>query len=297
MVSLDKPIFIVCAGRSGSTMLYRILGRHKDLGWLSTYNQKWPAQLYLSVLSRLYGRRAFDRIRNHYYFPKPFSAYRFWQRYLPGIDRHDSPLTANDVPQEAIEPLRRDIARVLRYQNKRRFLTKVTGWARIGYFDRIFPEAVFIYLRRDPMSIVDSWIRAGWLNVTADIDSPEWEWGQVPEAYRAIWRQMGGGPLLSAAIKIQLDVDDLKRNVAQFPTRCHEVAYEDLVTNPHRCLRDILAFCDLEWTDEFERLITPSEVRNYSDRWRQQLSEDEGKLLHEFFARVNTTTTAYRPAV
>ena len=296
-MSLKKPIIIVCAGRSGSTMLYRLLGRHKDVGWLSTYNQQLPAHLWVSALSRLYGREAFDPIRNHYAFPKPFSAYRFWHRYLPGIDRHDRPLTAADVPRSAIEPLRRDIAAVLRYQNKTRFLTKVTGWARMAYFDQIFPDAVFIYLRRDPVSIVDSWIRAGWLNVTADIDSPDWEWGPVPEAYQQIWRQLGGGPLLSAAMKIQLDVDDIRRNVAQFPTRSHEVAYEDLVTNPHRALREVLRFCDLEWTDSFESLITPSEVRNYSNRWKEERSVEDGKLLREFFVRVSAPTLAYKPAV
>jgi hypothetical protein len=135
------------------------------------------------------------------------------------------------------------------------------------------------------------------LNLTADIDSPDWEWGEVPAAYRQIWGQLGGGPLLSAAIKTQLDVDDLRRNVAQFPARCYEVDYENLVTEPHRCLRDILAFCDLEWTDAFAGLITSSEVRNYTDRWKQQLSADDGTLLREFFARVNTPTPAYRSAV
>jgi hypothetical protein len=274
-------------------MLYRLIGRHRDVGWLSTYNQKLPTQLWVSAFSRLYGWKVFDSIRNEYYFPKPFSAYDFWRRYLPGIDRHESPLTPADVPESAIDPLRRDIARVLRYQNKTRFLTKVTGWARIAYFDRIFPDAIFVYLRRDPVSIVDSWIRAGWLNVTADINSPDWEWGEVPQAYREIWRQLGGGPLLSAAIKIQLDVDDLRRNVAQFRARCHEVGYEDLVADPHTHLQELLAFCGLEWTDAFERLITSSEVRNYSDRWKQQLSADDGNRLREFFARANTQTLVY----
>jgi hypothetical protein len=69
------------------------------------------------------------------------------------------------------------------------------------------------------------------------------------------------------------------------------------VTDPHRSLRDILRFCDLEWTDSFERLITPSEVRNYSNRWQEERSAEDGKLLREFFARVNAPTLAYKPAV
>jgi hypothetical protein len=97
-------------------------------------------------------------------------------------------------------------------------------------------------------------------------------------------------------MKIQLDVDDIRRNVAQFPMRSHEIVYEDLVTDPQRCLREVLRFCDLEWTKSFEDLITPSEVRNYSNRWKEQRSAEDGRLLREFFARVNAPTLAYKPA-
>jgi len=294
-MEIKKPIMIACAGRSGSTLYYRLLARHKDLGWLSTYNQVFPSQTWLSIFSRLYGIKIFDRIKHSYFFPKPFSPYKFWEQYLPGITRHDRPLMPEDVPDESIEPLRNTIAKVLKYQHKKRFLMKVTGWARMAYFNRIFPDAFFIYLKREPISVISSWVNAGWLNMTSELDSEAWEWGEVPAAYREIYKELGGGPLLSAAVKTQLDIDDLRRNAALFSGRCYQLNYEDLVAEPHKYLRETLEFCELDWDEDFENVINAARIRNYTTKWKQYLSEDEGYRVLQFFERTNTLNLATAP--
>ena len=284
MNQIQKPIIITCAGRSGSTLFYRMIARHPEVAWLSTWHQTAPSQLWVSMFSRLYQYDTFARVRNSYWFPKPFSAYRFWQRYLPDIARHDRPLLADDVPDAAIEPLRRAVARVVRYEGKKRFLTKVTGWARMAYFDRVFPDARFIYLKRDPVAIMSSWVNAGWLNVTADIDGDGWEWGTVPDAYRELWKKLGGGPLLSAAVKTQLDIDDLQRNTEQFADRCLELNYEDLVRAPMTTMRNTVEFCELTWSKSFQRAVSSTIVHNYSNKWRQQLPASDSDRVQRFFA-------------
>ena len=127
-------------------------------------------------------------------FPKPFEAYRFWEHYLPGFSRRDRPPTAADVPEAGIAPVRRATARILRFQRRPRLLVKVTGWSRIAYFDRIYPDAVFVSLTRDPRSVVSSWIKAGWLDVTSPPDSPDWQWGEVPAARPDRLARAGGRP-------------------------------------------------------------------------------------------------------
>lgn len=284
---INKPIMIVCAGRSGSTMYYRMMAQHKDVGWLSTFNQAFPRHTWLSVFSRLYGKTLFRRIKDQSFFPKPFSSYKFWEQYLPGIRRHDRPLYTEDVPDNAIEPVHQAISKLLRYQNKSRFLMKVTGWARMAYFDRIFPDVVFLYLKRDPLSVVSSWVQAGWLNVTSGTDSDAWEWGEVHDAYRQTWQDLGGGPLLSAAVKTQLDMDDIRKNVAQFPTRCYELHYEELIAEPHKYLRETLDFCELDWYEEFNDVINATKIHNYLNKWKKYLSQEEGERIREFFRRAN----------
>lgn len=277
---------VVCAGRSGSTLYYRVIARHRDVGFLSSWHQAVPRATWLAAFSRLYGRRPFERIKHAFWFPKPFSPYRFWDRYLPGIARHDRPLVPSDVPEASIEPLRRDVARILRLQGRSRFILKVTGWARMAYFDRVFPNLRFVHLRRRPISIVASWLKAGWLNVTGEIGGPDWEWGAVPEPYMEIYRAMGAGPVLSAAVKTQLDIDDIRRNVALFPGRVYELDYEDLVKEPMRYFRETLAFCELDWYDGFERIVTEAGIRDFGDRWKEQIAPDQAAAILEFFDRV-----------
>ncbi len=292
-MEFDRPIMIVCTGRSGSTVFYRMIARHKDVGWLSSYNQAAPSLLWVSLFSNLYRLNIFDKYRHAKFFPKPFSPYKFWERYLPGITRHDRPLLPADVPPESIAPLRRDIQRILKYQGRKRFLLKVTGWARMAYFEQIFPGLRFIYIKRDPISVVSSWLNAGWLNVSGEYGTNEWEWGEVPEKYARIYHELGGGPVLSAAIKTQLDIDDIRRNIAMFPGRCYEIQYEEFVTDPVGYMRQVIDFCELDWDAQYEKIVRSYKIYNYADRWKKYISEENGRLLREFYLRANEESPIY----
>lgn len=287
-MKIEKPVVIVGTGRCGSTMLHRLLARHEALGWLSTFNEVFPTQAWLARFSDLYRRPTFSRRVKHLpFFPKPFEAYRFWEHYLPGFSRRDKPLTADDVPSSGVGPVRGTVSRILEAQEKQRFLVKVTGWSRISYFDRIFPDALFVFLNREVRAVVSSWVQAGWLDVTSELDSDRWQWGEVPEQYRREWEDLGGGPILSAALKIRLDLDDIRRNMEQFPGRCYTMQYEDLVTNPEEELRALVAFCELEWTADFARVVAEHPFYNPVDKWRRHLSEADGDRVLEFFRRTN----------
>jgi hypothetical protein len=285
---IEKPVVIVGTGRCGSTMLHRLLAHHEALGWLSTFNEVFPSQPWLGHFSDLYRQPIFSRRVKHLpFFPKPFEAYRFWEHYLPGFSRREEPLTAEDVAESRIGPVRHAVSGILRAQGKERFLVKVTGWSRIAYFDRIFPDAVFVLLNREIRSIVSSWVQAGWLDVTSGLDTDSWQWGHVPAHYRRFWEDLGGGPILSAAVKIRLDLDDIRRNMDRFPERCYELQYEDLVTRPEVELRTLLDFCQLDWTDDFARVVNEHTFHNPIDKWRSHLPTDDAERVLEFFRRAD----------
>lgn len=295
-MNVEKPIIIVGTGRCGSTLLHRVLARHEDLGWLSPYNEVFPTQHWLSVLSNLYHWYPGSLKQKHLrLFPKPYEAYRFWEHYLPGFSRRNRPQIADDVPQEAIGPVRQVVSQVLKYQGKKRFLVKVTGWSRIAYFNRIFPDALFVFLNREPRAVVSSWIQAGWLDVTSGPDSPTWQWGEVPPPYYNLWHELGAKPILSAAVKIQLDLDDIRRNMAQFQERCYQLEYEDLVTQPENTLQDLLQFCQLPWSERFQRQVKNLTFYNPANKWKKYLSEEDGNLILEFFNRAESYQMALNP--
>jgi hypothetical protein len=290
MPTVEKPIIIVGTGRCGSTLLHRLLALHPDLAWTSTFNEVFPTQTWLSLCSSWYGRRWLGHsIRHLTFFPKPFEAYRFWERFLPGFSRRDRPLTADDVPVEAIETVRNTIAQILFYQGKSRFLAKVTGWSRMEYFNRIFPDARFVIIDREPRAVISSWIKAGWLDVTSGLDSDSWQWGGVPAHYRQAWEDLGRGPILSAAVKIQLDRDDIHRNRRCFPDRCYALDYDDLIANPIEELQALVEFCQLPWAPRFDRAMRAVEFRDTRNKWKQHFSEVEGDRILEFFRRIEAT--------
>jgi hypothetical protein len=285
-MTIAEPIIIVGTGRCGSTMLHRLLAQHEDAGWLSTFNEVFPMLPALSAFSNLYHQRWLGhKIRHLPFFPKPFESYRFWEHYLPGFSRRDKPLTAEDVPLEGIVPVRKAVEKILKYQDKKRFLVKVTGWSRMVYFNRIFPYARFVFLKREHRSVVSSWVQAGWLDVTSELDEASWQWGDVPIAYRQLWQEMGRSPLLSAAVKIQMDLDDIESNMVHFPERSYKLQYEDLITQPEQTLRPLLDFCRLDWTPKFEQVVKGKTFYNPVNKWRKYLSEEEGNLILEFFER------------
>jgi hypothetical protein len=287
-MEIVEPIVIVGTGRCGSTLLHRLLAQHDDVGWLSTWNEVFPHVTGLSRFSNLYRYRFLGhRLRHMKFFPKPFENYRFWEAYLPGFSRRERPLTAGDVPEERIAGVRQAVARVLKAQERDRLLVKVTGWARMEYFDRIFPDARFIWLQRNGRSVVSSWIQAGWLDVTSSPDSPDWQWGTVPEPYHALWQELEGGPVLSAALKIQLDLDDIRRNMQRFPDRTLEISYEELVSEPQASLHEIGDFAHLSWSHGLARAVRATRFYDSSDKWRKYLSHDESDTVLDFFRRAS----------
>lgn len=286
----QRPLIIVGTGRCGSTLLHRLLSEHDQLGWLSTFNETLPRQTWLSAFSRLYRTPLPRRLKTMRAFPKPFEAYRFWEAYLPGFSRRNAPLTAADIEPSQIEPIRRATSQVLRFQGRERLLVKVTGWSRIAYFDRIYPDADFVCLHRDPRSIVSSWIKAGWLDVTSAPDSADWQWGAVPPAHLAVWEELGGGPVLSTALKIRLDLDDIATNGALFPNRFHELSYEELITDPEPALRRICEFAGLEWTHGFESAVRGTEMYDSTETWRKHLAEEDADRALELLRRTEPGT-------
>lgn len=287
-MSINKPIIIVGTGRCGSTFFHRILARHEDVGWLSPYNEVLPTQMWLSRFSNLYRSSHFsEKVKHLPYFPKPFECYKFWEHYLPGFSRRDKPQTAEDVYTPGVQPVRHAIEQGMRAQDKSRFLAKVTGWSRMAYFDQIFPDALFIFLNREHRSVVSSWVQAGWLDVTSSPESESWQWGDVPEPYMALWRELGGSALLSAALKIQLDLDDIRKNVAHFEDRTFKLQYEDLIGDPIPNLKQVVEFCQLPWTQQFETAVNSLTFYNPTNKWRKYLSEEEGETVMTFFDRAD----------
>lgn len=267
--TVDRPIFIVGSGRSGSTLLYRVMGGHPCLAWFSNFSTRLPGFPQIAYLGRLY------RLRQRYPWPRlisrlmpvPSEAYEVWDDCKPVEGSPDDPpLTELDLTQRERACIQSVVAAHVRWQGARRFINKNTrNTRRIEYLNAIFPDSLFIHLIRDPRAAAASLLNVDWWpeikvwchdNITPD------EWaaqGKVPAMLAAIiWREENRYVL------------DRQSMLGERYLRLH---YEDLVGDPWGVIKTVLAHCDLQVNGDFERFVHHFSIKNMNYKYRQQFDD------------------------
>ena len=199
-------MFVLCHGRSGSTLLRFLLDAHPQLACPPETNLPAMAAQLATVWSLIEGA--------------PLSA-----------ERGDEPPV---IPDAAIAGVRRTMDEMtgsyLARRGKERYCDKSLGTARFAeLLLRVYPEARFLCLYRHPMDVIASGIEAcPWGLNGYGFDSyiaatP----GNVVWALARFWLD-GAGATLAAEEK--------------FAASCHRVRYEDLVDGPEAVMAGIFEF-------------------------------------------------------
>ena len=272
-MSIDRPIFIIGPHRSGTTLLYRILGRHPDLGYYNLANRRlvnWPTLAHL-----LTGLGMPD---------DPREAQEIWDRFW---NADDDVLTAKDATPVIAQWYRTSIKNILHLRGASRFLAKYPRLSlRLAWLEQIFPGGIYIHVIRDWRAVVHSTTArilkrrrrdGGWFGVRI----PRWESmdNTVPEIIAArIYRHV------TRAIEIQSST---------LGERFLSVHYETLCADPIQTVRDVATHCHLRWIDSFEKLI-PSKLKNANHKWPDQLDTDLVNTIYredpDFFSHYESRT-------
>jgi hypothetical protein len=241
---------------------------HPELAWFSNRTERWPAFPRMASLSRLYAsgilpRRAARRL------VKPDEGYRLWDRCRAVEDSPcDPPLTEEDVRDADISCIRELAARHVRYQRASRFINKNTrNTRRIRFLNRIFADALFIHIIRDPRATVNSLLKvAFWPTLRIWCHD-----GVTPIK----WRAEGRDPAVLAAelwmAEVQRALDD--KDVLP-PERYFELRYEDLTARPAEVLSDILQFTGLDWTPRFKEFVDGFRLSNMNSKYKTELDDE-----------------------
>ena len=267
---IDRPTFIVSPHRSGSTLLYGILGAHPDLGYYNRANRRMPQ---FPAVARLATRLGFR--------DDPMEAQRIWDRFWDGTD---DVMDASHATPEACEWYRESVARVLELRGARRFLAKYPRLSlRLAWLDAIFPDAIFLHLVRDWRAVVNSTTArivkreqrgGGWFGVRI----PGW---QDPELENQ-------PPEVVAGRVYRYVTKALETEGPKFGDRYFRVSYEDICARPRQVVREIADRCDWPWSDEFESTV-PAELRSANAKWRERLDPELIEQIRsedpEFYAR------------
>jgi LPS sulfotransferase NodH len=278
---VNPPLFIVGAGRSGSTMLMDLLSHHPEIAWLSTVAHRYPTRFDLhrraleSVDAPVVGRRLLARLG-------PREAYGFWEAHSPGFRRPHRDLLATDVTRSRRDAL---VAAVAAQHTSRRdrFVAKITGWPRVSFLREVFPDARFVHLVRDGRAVAASFSRMtvdhwwGWRG-------PEnWRYGKLEPAYQALWDGTGQSYIVLAGIQWMLVLDAIERIRAAAGDALIDVRYEDLCAAPAETIDAILRHGGIAPSDAVHRAIGGTlEARN--DGWKKEFSVEQQGLLDRALA-------------
>jgi LPS sulfotransferase NodH len=256
---IQRPIFIVAAPRSGSTLLFETLAASSQLCSVGG-EAHWLVE-------------GIDGLRPG----------------APGVDsnrllaQHATPAIADDIREEILARLQDHTGQSLAEPGVRRFLEKTPKNAlRIPFFQQIFPDAQFIFLWRDPRenisSIMEAW-RSGQWRTYPQLEGFEGPWSLLlPPG----WREMNGRPLQEIAgwqwqQTNQIILDDLH----QLPRdRWTALEYADLIRDPATAIAKICEFLRMPVDSALaQRLSVPLPASRYTltapakDKWRANEAE------------------------
>jgi hypothetical protein len=267
---VDRPIFIVGMGRSGTTLLGRILAAHPDVGFLNEPKAMWHVV------------RPDEDIIGSY-------ASRAGRLYLD----------AKDADPEAIARCRALFAWYLRLSRSRRVVDKYPELVFRSEFARaIFPDARFLVAVRSPWSTLKS--VSGWSSTHGN-EREDW-WGVDDRKWKVLWEQAvsKGRHQDLAELDLGAESDHYARaavewivsmresaQLAESDPGAHLVPYEKLAQRPGETVAEILAFCELRASPRTESYA--EEIVSATDRAAELRAEMEERLPAQLVSKLDET--------
>lgn len=154
-----QPIFIIGAPRTGSTILYQSITNQYDVLYIDNlvcaFNKNLYAGFFLSNL--LFKNKSHDRFESRHGttdgLHSPSECGAFWYRWLP-TDKHF--IDYSDFDESIVNAIRSEITAVTNKYNKPLIFKNLNAGQRLRLLHRCFPDAKFIFCKRDPFYTAQS---------------------------------------------------------------------------------------------------------------------------------------------
>jgi hypothetical protein len=186
-----------------------------------------------------------------------------------GLFQTHAPLAAADIDPAAVSRYRDYIREVMKWQGKRRFLHKHTGFARTEFLTQVDPAARFIQIVRDGRAVAYSMLRVDWWDGTMN----SWWWGDMPDHYRDEYERSGRDPLILAGIvwKHLLDVTTEELKTLP-PDRIVTIRYTEFLKRPMATIEDVCQHARLDVSERFRQRLRRFRLWDADEAWRKDLS-------------------------
>ncbi|MCL6266668.1 sulfotransferase family protein [Flagellimonas myxillae] len=283
-----KHVYITGCPRSGTTMLASILGSCENC--VATPESDFLSEAYFKI-----SKSNSEKLSREELVQFLDENYRFKQwdinpQNLPGLPEATTASNFNGtiehlVEQYAAEHSKQYNGQIIRIDHTPSSIKFFDVWS------KQFPEAVFVYIVRDPRAVFASVKNLDWGANTALRLSELWI------EYVALYY----------ALK------------QQFPNKIMLVKYEDVVSNPSLVVKDVCAFAGLKYDEKIlngdgftlpkytasqHKLVGKSLTKERINKWKNQISEKdisiiEGKchLIMDSFGYDSLSNKKYSPGM
>ena len=269
--TVERPVFVVGMGRSGTTLLGQVLAAHPWVGFLNE-----PKAMWHSI-------RPDEDVIGSY---APIGTGRLY-------------LDADDADSAVVERAHAVFSWYRRMSRSRRVVDKYPELIfRTSFVRAIFPDARFLIAVRSPSRVLPS--VAAWSD-SHQRDGADW-WGARDEKWRVLWREAVEGREGNSdirALDLGGEADQRVRAGVEWLVTAREglalarrdphamvVRYEDLVLSPRPTVARILEFCGLPGSPRTER-YAEGVVR--PDSAKRERPDDERSLPGEMDALLAET--------
>ena len=152
------PIFIIGPPRCGSTLLYQAMVHCFDLCFFTNEMMRRPAQVPMNIHYRRLGLAPGSSFQSNYGQTdgdrSPHEGYPFWRRFYPR-NEHDY-VERHCLSDAEVEEMRSTV-KFMEHHYGSPFLSKnIENALRIKSLSVVYPEALYIVLKRDPRAIAIS---------------------------------------------------------------------------------------------------------------------------------------------
>jgi hypothetical protein len=259
----DRPLVILAAPRSGSTLLFETLAEAPGVWTVGGESHQFIEGI--RQLSPMAGRVDSNRLEAEH--ASPAVRQRLRQRFARDLRDRDGRRYAGET----------NVGRI-------RFLEKTPKNAlRQPFLERVFPGALYLYLYREPRanisSMMEAWKTGRWVTYPRlrGWRGPPWSLLLPPG-----WQALSGRPLAEIcafqwAAANRIILDDLG---AMDPDRWLACSYEALTRDTSATIRRVCAFAGLEVDDRMDRRLQGElPLSRYThtppdpDKWRR--NEDQ----------------------
>ena len=159
------PIFIVGAPRTGSTILYQAITNRFKVSYIDNLASLFYRNLRFGIWlsKKKYGDEPHNNFRAEFGNTNKFGGHapsecgEFWYRWLPRSDHYADSLS---VSNRAKRKIRREVLGVSKKYGQPFVFKNLNAGQRLKLIADIFPDAKILFVRRDPVFVVRSILKA-----------------------------------------------------------------------------------------------------------------------------------------